>query len=458
MPYISNLLERGNASSLTKRCATALVALVTLGYAGQAMAQGDPAAPEAPAAPDAPEAPAAEPAPEAPEAAPAEPAPETETAPMDAPEAAPEPMAEEAMAEPAPMEEEAPAEEAEAPNPVNVGVWGRIDFTLQDPEDPEGLGDIGSTGVAEFHFSGKLMPMVGYTANLVAGYGGGAITGDAGIMDAILELGFHDAFNVWAGRMLVATDRSNFSGPWFMMAWDYPGLYVPGAPPIGPHEGPSGRNDGLTVWGNIMDGHLKYYAGVYDLFDASTTPLISTRINLALINPEPGFYSNSTYLGGKDVLAIGAGFQTKKGFDTVADDGMGGTVTLETDDYSMFNADVLFEKNFGEGTGTLNAEAAFYSFSGDNEPVKTHLFGVLSYLIPGQIGPGQLMPLVRFQTATTRGAEDNWTIIEGYLNYIPKGFNFNTCIGFVNKSLENFVADGEDYKSNELKLGLQWIH
>lgn len=478
MLYQSNSFEPSRAPRRVLSFAAAM--LFTLSGSHVAMGQAEPAPtpaepappaqpPPAETAPPATEpAPPADPVPVEPapvEPAPVEPTPAADPAPVEEAPAAPaavEPAPEAAPAEPMPVAEPPAAEEpAPEPNPVNVGVWGRIDFTLNDPDDPEKLGDISSTGVAEFHFSGSLMDKVGYTANLVASYGGGTISGTAGLMDAIIEVGFDDAFNVWGGRMLVPSDRSNFSGSWFMMAWDYPGLYEPGAPPVGPAQGPNGRNDGATVWGNILDGHLKYYVGAYDLHDVSTNPLISARVNIALLNPEAGYYSNSTYLGGKDILALGLGFQSKAGeevtIETVDDDGETVTSTSETDDYSLFNADILYEKNFGEDAGTLNAEGAFYAFSGDDTPIKTHLFAVLSYLIPGKVGPGQLMPLVRFQTATTRGDEDTWTIIEGYLNYIPKGFNFNTSLGFVSKNLESYDG-GDDYKSNELKLGLQWIH
>ena len=50
---------------------------------------------------------------------------------------------------------------------------------------------------------------------------------------------------------------------------------------------------------------FKYYAGAFDLHGAPDSPLYSGRINLGLLNPEPGYYHSSTYYGGKDILAIG---------------------------------------------------------------------------------------------------------------------------------------------------------
>ena len=58
---------------------------------------------------------------------------------------------------------------------------------------------------------------------------------------------------------------------------------------------------------------------------------------------------------------------------------------LLTDDYTEFNADILFEKNFA-GAGVLDLEAAFYKFNGDFEPTDAAWYGVASYLLPNDIG------------------------------------------------------------------------
>ena len=69
--------------------------------------------------------------------------------------------------------------------------------------------------------------------------------------------------------MLVASDRSNFSGPYFMAQWIYPLLLGPQSfaqafAVVGPKEGPSGRNDGATVSGAGQQVGYKYHGGVYN--------------------------------------------------------------------------------------------------------------------------------------------------------------------------------------------------
>ncbi|MEO8177622.1 MAG: hypothetical protein ABI895_02210 [Deltaproteobacteria bacterium] len=310
--------------------------------------------------------------------------------------------------------------------PINIGVWGRVDVTLANGQNPKKLDDIGSTGLAEFHTSGKLHKYFAFTANLVASYGGGdGISGTAGLMDAIVQFEPDDLFHLWAGRNLVPVDRSNFSGPWFMGPWFYPlfGFVDGQIGPTVPHEGPSGRNDGLTAWGFYAEDSfsIKYYIGAYDLHDRAQSPLISGRLNLSLLSPEPGFYSNSTYYG-KDLLAIGAGFQYKKNGSSNAWDP---AQTLDTNQYTEFNADILFEKKLGESV--LDLEGAFYKFNGDYERTDAAWFAVASLLLPG----GNVQPLVRVQQAIPAyDREDTSTLVDAQLGYVLNAFATRFAGGF----------------------------
>jgi hypothetical protein len=284
---------------------------------------------------------------------------------------------------------------------INMGVWMRIDATLQNHTDRKKLNEVGSTGDVEFHFSNQMRKAVAWTANLVATYGPGSIDGQAqsgadggtpgaasgrvGILDLIAQFEPDEAFNVWVGRMLVPSDRSNFSGPWFMAPWTYPGAFG-----TGPKEGPFGRNDGVTVWGQVNGGLFKYYAGAFNLHDPSLKPLLTGRLNLSLLSPEPGFYHSSTYYG-KDILAIAVGGQYQKNGDANLT-GMG------LSDYGLFNADALFEKDFG-ASGVLDLEGAFFKYVGDGENKKWSHFLLASYLTPDLGNGTKLQPLVRVQQA-----------------------------------------------------------
>ena len=94
------------------------------------------------------------------------------------------------------------------------------------------------------------------------------------ILDLIGKLELHKTFNLWVGRMLVPSDRSNFSGPWFMAPWNYPGFYPGLGAPAGPRQGAFGRNDGATVWGDFGGGTFKYYLGAFDLRQREREPAL----------------------------------------------------------------------------------------------------------------------------------------------------------------------------------------
>jgi hypothetical protein len=388
-----------------------LVALALLSHAGSALAQTP--APEPPPAPAAPEATPVAPPPDAPASVVNEP-----TLAPPAPLAAPPP-------EPA-VEEKAPEEEAP---PLNVSIWGRVEAVLSTaasapPVQPAGdsLDDIYSFADFQIHTSGKVYKAVSFTANFVATYNPD-IQGTAGLLDGIIQIEPSDYLNIWLGRMLVPVDRSNFSGAWFAAPWYYPGFGFADGQVTAPRQGPFGRNDGITLWGQVEGGLLKYYAGAYDLYNVETSPLFSGRLALALFDKEPGYYNSSTYYG-KDILTLAVAGQYKK------DGSVAPVMGVAPDNYSEFNADILFEKNF-DGAGVLDLELAYYKFNGDYEPTDAGWYGVASYLLPNDIGGGKLQPLVRVQQAIPSADDaDTSTLIDAQLGYIVNSYATRFALGY----------------------------
>jgi len=340
-----------------------------------------------------------------------------------------------------------------------MGVWMRTGFALQNGSNPKKLDGIGMGGEVEVHFSNTMRKGMSWTANFAASYGspdgasylpttgGASITGPLTVMDAIAQYEPDAAFNIWVGRMLVASDRSNFSGPYFMGPWIYPlflgpqGDFGAAFAVVGPKEGPYGRSDGATIWGAFGGGKFKYYAGAYDLFDnAAQKPLLSGRLALSLLDPEPGYYGSSTYLG-KDILSIGVGGQYKKNAENTVKPGETGLR-----DYGMVLADILFEKKIGDGA--LDLEGAFYKYVGDGERNDFSYMGLGSYLI------SKFQPLVRVQQAKQKSIEDGGsgntvTMIDGQIGYYLDGYSTRMALGFAHSS------DGGDRQTNSIFAGLQ---
>jgi hypothetical protein len=345
---------------------------------------------------------------------------------------------------------------------IDMGVWLRVGAALQKPSNPKKLDGFGTGGEVELHFSNQMRKSLLWTANFVAGFGapdggsfhgggGGGVTGNATVLDLIAQYEPDDAFHLWVGRMLVASDRSNFSGPYFMAPWIYPLFLGPQGNPyaiVGPQEGPSGRNDGATVWGQVQGGLFKYYLGVYRGYDAGSPaggginnkPLFSGRLSLSLLNPEPGYYGSSTYYG-MDLLGIGVGGQYSKNQDPnpAAADG--------ASDYGLFNADILYEKNLG-ASGVVDVEGAFYKYVGDRETMDWSHFGLVSYLTP-DTAIGKLQPLVRLQQAIFKNNAPTVSQIDAQVSDVIDSYSTRLTLGFTHASV-----DGGP-KSNAIFAGVQ---
>jgi len=457
-------------NSFAKRSLVIAVTALPSLYAGLANAQTAAPAP-APAAP-APAPPAAvppvpatppgsQPAPIAGDSSPTGGAPVA--APVIVPQAPAEPPAPATVAAPE-LPPAPPDPDAESYKHISMGVWSRTTFTMQNGSDQKKLDGLGMGGELELHFSNTMRKGMSWTANVVLNYGtqdgasnapGGASidgAGSAAVLDLIAQLEPTPAFNFWVGRMLVASDRSNFSGPYFMGPWIYPLKLGPQSTfgnafaVVGPKEGPYGRSDGATAWGQFGGGTFKYYLGVYELYDSVVTkPLISGRLALSLLNPEPGFYSSSTYYG-KDILAIGVGGQYQKNGDLQDPT----NPNSDRKDYGMFLADLLFEKDL-KGAGVIDVEGAFYKYVGDYQPLKFSFMALASYLTP-DTGVGKFQPLVRLQQAKYKdGINDGNTasMIDAQVGYVIDGYATRLALGYAHGS------NGGEAKSNAVFLGVQ---
>lgn len=364
---------------------------------------------------------------------------------------APVPSAVAVEAKPPNAAEAMPASRSEVLPPINVGAWTRVGSVFQNGNNPKKVNDFRmDNAYVELHAGGKIHKNVGVTLNLNANWAGyGTATGPAApvsVMDAIVSFDFTDELHLWVGRLLVPVDRANASGPFFMIPWNYPGFLTVGGTTVvaAPKEGPSGRNNGAVLWGDIMGGKLTYLAGVFDNGDVNSSPLFSGRLRLALWDPEPGFWGNASFFGDKDMLSIGVGGQFQKHGSSVTALGM------TTDkDWADVNVDVLLEKKLGGGS-FLTAEGAYYHFNVLSGGVSDTAYGLLAYATP-TVGVGRIQPMVRYQWAKIKdGGSDPWNL-DGGVSYLIKGPALRVNATYSHTDL------GSDVIANSIQLGAQAI-
>jgi hypothetical protein len=333
---------------------------------------------------------------------------------------------------------------------LEADVGTRLGLRIQNPGQSEKLNDVGMDGQVQVLLSGQATRHILWQADFVGTFGsqagGTEASGSAAVLDLIGRFEFHDAFNLWVGRMLVPADRSGLSTEWSIAPWLFPGQFVAGEKPVGALQGPHGRSDGATLWGQLGGGTFKYYLAALNLADASQSPLYSGRLSLSLLNPEPGYRNASTYYGSKNVLALGAGLQYEHNGWLSKD--IDSTTNLPlASDFTELNFDLFFEKNLGAG-GVMNLEGAFYKFWGSYTPDSITYFFLASYLLPIEVGPGKFQPLFRLQQASDRATNDTDALADAQLGYIIDGLRARIALAYRYSKVQGQTG-------NALLVGLQ---
>ena len=259
--------------------------------------------------------------------------------------------------------------------------------------------------------------------------------GNIKVLDGYARFEFADVFNIWAGRMLPPSDRSNLDGPYYLSSYNYPGVVSQYPAKF------DGRDDGVTVWGKLFKKRLTYAFGVFDGHDRiggaanqNHNPLLAGRVafNFWDVEDNPAYYTSSTYYGTANVLTIAlAGQSQKDGVGTAAQHG----------DYESWNIDALMEKKAFNG-GAITLEGAYYNYStGGVIDVPSNFNGAgpednvggltqgqaylasAGLLFPQEVGIGKFQPVVRYQEFDASLAHVTTRQYDTSLNYIIKGHN-----------------------------------
>lgn len=305
---------------------------------------------------------------------------------------------------------------------VSVGAGLRTSFNMVEDAAPSGsdYSKDFELDSMRLYINGQALEQLYFTFNTERDAGNGDA---ARVLDAIARFEFSDGFNIWAGRFLPPSDRSNLDGPYYLNAWDFP--FVQAYPAIF-----AGRDDGVAVWGQTGGGKFKYQAGLFEGrqggANESDNFLLAGRLTYNFWDPEPGYYNSSTYYGAKDVLAFGVAMMSQA-------DGAGTAVT--PGDFTGWSVDLLAEKKLANG-GVPTFEAAYYDYSTDDvaDAALTQgssYFVLASYLLPTKLGIGQLQPMVRYQNFDVDGGDEHQRYEAG-VHYVIDGQNARVSVIYAN--------------------------
>jgi hypothetical protein len=232
-----------------------------------------------------------------------------------------------------------------------------------------------------------------------------------GVLDAVARIEFSPKFNIWMGRFLPPSDRANLYGPYYSHEW---AVYTDGIQDGYPFVA-TGRDNGVAYWGDYAGGKVKVSAGAFDgssLSGGKNADILgAARVQVDLWDPEPGYYLNGTYYGGKNLLAIGGAVQAQSG-------------------NTASSVDFLLERKLpGGGVVSIESEYANYDKLGgyDGNYLSSDGAYVLgAFLFPKAVGAGKFEVLGKFAKANfSKGitADYDQKTTEFNLNYIIKEFN-----------------------------------
>lgn len=293
----------------------------------------------------------------------------------------------------------------------------------------------------------------------------GSNGGNIKVLDAIGKFEFNEYINLWVGRMLVPAERREMNGPYYSAVYN---IFTNGTPFesadfAGPGSGIGtgvaglyGRDDGVTLWGSVMEGRLQYAFGIFNGLRGSANTddnlLYAQRVsyNFWDVEKNPGYYTSGTYYGsGGDILTVGISNQYQEdGAGTAADKG----------DFRGTAVDVLMEKVLGNGgVITVNGEYKNYAvsngysqatrdgatpgwnmFEGDAYDVSA------MYLFPQKIAIGRFQPFLRYTNTLPDNSADR-DAYEAGVNYVIDGHN---ALISLNWQYGDRITKGLDYSSD----------
>lgn len=340
---------------------------------------------------------------------------------------------------------------------LSIGVGLRTSVTTDDHGAEDGSQSTSfNLDSIRLYVNGQVTKSLGATFNTERD-----ANGNINVLDAYARYQPMDEFNIWVGRMLPPSDRSNLDGPYYLSSYNYPGAVSQYPAKF------DGRDDGVTVWGKLFSKKLTYAVGAFNghnriagAANQGDNPLFAGRIayNFWEVEDNPGYYTSSTYYGTANILTLAVVGQSQK-------DGVG-TAALHGD-YTAWNFDGLMERKVLHG-GAVTLEGAYYNYNtGGVKDVATNFAGATStanvgglnqghaylvsggFLFPTEIGIGKFQPVVRYQEFDATLTSIKSKQLDASLNYIIKGHNARISLDYAHVTTTSSPDD------DKVTLGLQ---
>ncbi len=210
-----------------------------------------------------------------------------------------------------------------------------------------------------------------------------------------------DELKIQAGRMYVPLTRAFGTESTFtLLSLDVP-ISQGGVRARGFFPSNVGRDDGVTVWGNLSKGLVQYRIGVFDgqtgVANPEKRPRTAARISISPLEHEDRWFNKGNYLGTRKVLSFGVGF------DRQAD--LKWSDARPSADYSAWTADVFFDHPIG--SSAVNFEWSYAGIKNSQElgDAKTW-YAQGGVLVPSITKAFRIQPYVRYESVYRNIAPD----------------------------------------------------
>jgi hypothetical protein len=203
----------------------------------------------------------------------------------------------------------------------------------------------------------------------------------------------------------------------------------------GPGGSPVGRDAGVQLRTLALNGHIDLRIGMFQGYRVGPVPAadpnpavaagvnmfrVAGRLQINLLDAEPGYFYQGTYLGAKKILSLGVFYDRQN-------------------DYKYFGGDLFVDLPVGPGIVTAQGNAVQWEGGTFLVGLTKHraFMGQLGYLI----GPARLSPFAHFERLTSyavdpstgqspTGGEPSEDRYGGGLSWWPYGFNSNLKVFF----------------------------
>ncbi len=303
-----------------------------------------------------------------------------------------------------------------------VGFKSQIWYQYLQAGAPNGTSSSNDFAIKQvrIYTSGQMTNLVKFGANVDFGKGttDGQVTapnaGTAGITDGYITLDFAKEAKLMVGIYRMAVSRVALQDSYTYMTIHAPA--VAGVKYLSNQN--NFRDAGATVWGDLVNGMIRYNVSMWDGSYTPTTavpavntlatvnpadkPTYSARVAINLWDPEPGYTNSCCYLGKAKILSFGAGYLNQQYIN-----GSFRHYTVKTVDAYLALDPITAEAGY--------FEYDYNTFSGGSKP--KGWYGQASFKL------GQIEPALRYESwdANNSATKYDYQRYVVGLNYYVKG-------------------------------------